>query len=326
MRFCLACLVILVLGPAYAHDLRPVSLEVVQQSDNEFDTLLRWPVNARVPIHLTLNMPENCKFSQKANAWADDTYKNWRARYRCPDGIEGKHITIHGLDNTLTDALVRIELLDDRRIVQRLTAERTGFAVQQRESLGDVISSYFVLGVDHMLRGPDHLIFVLLMTLLIRPLKRLLIAVTAFTLAHSITLCAASLGMIHLPSGPIEVLIALSIVLLAADAARSYIKPDSVQINYPWLVIFGFGLLHGLGFAGALGEIGLPQEEIPMALLFFNVGVEAGQLLFIAALLLMTYILKKPLEKTPRWQLFPIYVSGVVGVFWCVQRVTGIFS
>ena len=181
-----------------------------------------------------------------------------------------------------------------------------------------------MLGVDHILSGFDHLTFVLALLLIVSGWRRLLVTVTSFTLAHSITLAAATLGLMWVPGPPVEATIALSILFLASELVKVNRGESSLTARYPWVVAFRFGLLHGFGFAGALIEVGLPQNEIPLALLMFNVGVELGQLLFVAAILLLITLLRKVRADWPAWaRQLPAYGIGSIAAFWFIERVSG---
>jgi hydrogenase/urease accessory protein HupE len=187
-----------------------------------------------------------------------------------------------------------------------------------------VAGDYTVLGIDHILSGYDHLTFVLALLLLVNGWRRLLLTVTSFTLAHSITLAAATLGLFWLPGPPIEATIALSILFLASELIKVNRGHTSLTVRYPWIVAFVFGLLHGFGFAGALSEVGLPQSEIPVALLTFNVGVELGQLMFIAVILLCIEFLRRIRSDWPAWtRQLPAYGIGSMAAFWLIERLSG---
>jgi hydrogenase/urease accessory protein HupE len=186
-----------------------------------------------------------------------------------------------------------------------------------------VIWAYLGLGVEHILFGVDHLLFVLCLLLLVREIRKLLATVTAFTLAHSITLAAATLGFVRVPAAPVEATIALSIVFLARELSRGEHLRSAVTRSYPWLVAFSFGLLHGLGFAGALAEVGLPQREIPLALFAFNVGVELGQLAFIATVLFLVRGFRLLPLRMPSWSSVAAgYAIGSVAAFWVFARLS----
>ena len=188
---------------------------------------------------------------------------------------------------------------------------------------------YLVLGVEHIALGIDHLLFVLCLLLVVQSTWPLVKTITAFTLAHSITLALATLGLVQVSSAPVEASIALSIVFLAAEILR-HRRPDAhLTLTYraPWLIAFGFGLLHGLGFAGALAAIGLPRPEIPVALLFFNLGVEIGQLMFVTLILLLAWLLQRLRPRWPDWtQQTPVYLVGILASYWLLQRVGGMLG
>ncbi|HEX4857527.1 MAG TPA: HupE/UreJ family protein, partial [Usitatibacteraceae bacterium] len=205
---------------------------------------------------------------------------------------------------------------------KRLVPAEPAAAIPERQSGWSVAGDYFRLGVEHILLGIDHLLFVLTLLLITRGGWKLVQTITAFTLAHSFTLALAALGLVHVPQAPVEAVIALSIAFVAAEIVRSRQGHDSVAARAPWSIAFAFGLLHGFGFAGALAEIGLPQGQIPQALLFFNLGVEAGQLLFIGAVLAALALILRVRLRPPRWvQQVPPYVIGSVAMFWAMQRV-----
>ena len=183
-----------------------------------------------------------------------------------------------------------------------------------------------MLGVEHIIFGIDHLLFVLALLLIVKGIGKLVKTVTAFTIAHSITLVLAALGFVHVPGPPVEAIIALSIAFVAMEIIRQRQGHEGITARSPWLVAFTFGLLHGFGFAGALSEIGLPEQEIPLSLLFFNVGVEAGQLLFVGAVLAFTFLIKKTKVELPKWApLIPPYAIGSLAMFWVIERVAGFF-
>ena len=211
-----------------------------------------------------------------------------------------------------------------------LTPTQPQWQVPEEPTAGTVARQYLALGVEHILGGLDHLLFVLGLLLIARTLKRILWTVTGFTIAHSITLSLSSLGFVSIPIVPVEAVIALSIVFLAYEISRD--QHDSLTYQYPLIISFGFGLLHGLGFATALGEIGLIQNEVFVSLLFFNLGVEAGQIGFILLVAATTLILQKILRLRPailevftiqRVDLIAAYVIGIPASYWLIDRVAG---
>lgn len=232
---------------------------------------------------------------------------------------------IDGLERTSTDVLVRYELTPGEGQVHRLTASEPGFSIPGQAGIREIFTSYTGLGITHILEGLDHLLFVFALLLLVRGRARLFWAITAFTAAHSLTLAAATLGILTLPSPPVEAVIALSIVFLAYELTLPPGRRDRVTENAPWIVTFGFGLVHGLGFAGALREIGLPEGDIPLALLAFNFGVELGQILFVmlvlAAFALVTRLVPAVLGLRAGLVRVTSYLIGSMAAFWVIERI-----
>lgn len=249
-----------------------------------------------------------------------------RWQVRVPGGLEGKPIVFSDLLLTGIDVLVRVERSDGSEQIDRILPLEPQFVFAASPGPMEVVSTYIVLGIEHILVGFDHLLFVLALVLIVNGHRRLLITVTAFTLAHSITLALATFGIIRLPGPPVEAIIALSIVFVAVEILRQQRGDKSLTARQPWLVAFAFGLLHGLGFAAALAEVGLPKTAIPLALLFFNVGVEVGQLLFIACVLLLVALARNTVQSivTPRQAItLSTYIIGSVSSFWVFERIAG---
>jgi hydrogenase/urease accessory protein HupE len=244
-------------------------------------------------------------------------------------------MAIEGLSATSTDVLVRIESLAGAIQTERLSPTKTTFVVQAAPGAGEVAATYLRLGVEHILIGFDHLLFVLALVILVRDWRRVAVTVTAFTIAHSMTLAAATLGFVNVPGPPVEATIALSIMLVSVEIVNARRGQPSLTARLPWLVAFSFGLLHGFGFAGALAEVGLPQHAIPVALLFFNVGVEIGQLIFVAAILalisLLRYAASRRLEPArvqrtlDRLDVTIAYGIGITAAYWLVERTSALF-
>jgi len=246
--------------------------------------------------------------------------QTWRLK---ADSLRGQSLRINGLESTLTDVLVRIAFADGSAWLGRLTPQRPESLIPHRPSVWGVAATYLVLGVEHILTGLDHLLFVMALLLLTTGAWRLVKTVTAFTAAHSITLGLATLGLVQVPSKPVEAVIALSIVFVAAEIVHARSGQAGLAARMPWVVAFTFGLLHGFGFAGALSEVGLPEGQIPVALLSFNLGVEAGQLLFIAEVLALAAGARSIWMARPWWvDLMPAYAIGSVAMVWVIQRVT----
>ena len=326
-RLILVVLFVLGASPASAHEVRPGYLEINETQPGRYD--VNWKVPARGDLRLAIypRFPDDCEpvgepLTRKVGA----SYIDSSTLY-CPQGLTGSTIHIDGLSGTLTDTLVRLEFADGTSRVARLTSADPQFVVPAAPTLMQIAASYFGLGIEHILLGIDHLLFVLALLLLVQGFRRVVLTITAFTVAHSITLAAATLGWVHVPSGPVEAVIALSIVLVAAEIVREERGDASIARRWPWSVALMFGLLHGFGFAGALSELGLPQNAIPLALLFFNVGVEAGQILFITAVLLLWQLLKRVRIALPKQASYaPAYAIGIVAAFWTVERVASFWS
>ena len=250
-----------------------------------------------------------------------------RRRIKRVGGLTGSVVTIKGLEKTFTDVLLRLERLDGSQLTRRLTPDSPSYVIEANPGSGQVAWAYLVLGVEHILLGIDHLLFVFALLLVVKGWKKLVVTITAFTLAHSITLALATLGFVYVPGPPVEAVIALSIVFVAAEIVHGQRGRPGLTERWPWIVAFTFGLLHGFGFAGALSEVGLPQTSIPLALLMFNLGVETGQLLFVAVLLAAYLALGRIRIQLPKWSpLFPPYVIGSIAAFWLIERVVGFWG
>ncbi len=314
-------------GPSsHGHALQPAYLELRLIDKDVYAVVWKRPVTGGRPMAITARLPQGCEPRTPGQPiWDGGAYvARWTAI--CPGGLEGGVIDIDGLDRTSTDALVRYDFADGVGEARRLTADDPSFTVPAEPGRFEVARTYFALGVGHILLGVDHLLFVLALLLLVAGARRVIATVTAFTLAHSLTLAAATLGLVHVPRPPTEAVIALSIVFVASEIVHNRQGRGGLAARWPWVVAFAFGLLHGFGFAGALAEIGLPPESIPIALLFFNVGVEVGQLLFIAAVFaavtLMRQVTRRVSVPRPTWAwAVPPYAIGGVAAFWFMQRI-----
>lgn len=310
-------------SPASAHQLRLAYLQLHETAPDTYDVLWKLPASGnRLRLALSARLPESCSELSAPQGMIDGGSYTARWRIHCAGGVRGGRIRIDGLAATGADALVRIDYRDGSQQVARLTADAAGFTVAAAPGVLQTSATYLGLGVEHILLGIDHLLFVLALLLIVTGTRRLVATVTAFTLAHSITLAAATLGLVQVPIPPVEAVIALSIVFVASEILRLQGGQTSLTARAPWLVAFVFGLLHGFGFASALSEIGLPQARIPVALLFFNLGVEVGQLLFVAAVLALRRSLRRAIAGVPRWLArVPPYAIGGVAMFWVIQRI-----
>lgn len=311
------------LAPAAAHELRPGYLDMRETAPDEFAVVWKVPARGDARLALHVRLPDTCKPNGEPVRTIEGAAFFERWTVTCPGGLKGHDIIIDGLRTTLTDSLVRIGYLSGNTQTSRLTPEAPAVTVSGVQTKLEVSGTYFWLGVDHILSGFDHLLFVLALILLIRDVWMLIKTVTAFTVAHSITLAGATLGYFSLAPGPVEAAIALSIAFVASELAKSQSGGGGLAQSYPWVIAFAFGLLHGFGFAGALHEIGLPQSDVPLALLMFNLGVEAGQLLFVAIALVgfkaITALISIRMAPV---RLVGAYVIGTIASYWFISRIS----
>lgn len=314
------------LAPAVAaHEVRPAYLEMTERGADTWDVLLKVPAAGEdLRFGLYLQLPADVERVGTPRSEFSGRAHVERSRIRRPGGLDGAEIAVDGLSATLTDVLVRLERADGTAQVLRLKPDSPSFVVEPVPGARQVAATYASLGIEHILAGIDHLLFVLALLILVQTFRRLVWTITAFTLAHSITLAAATLGWVAVPPPPVEAVIALSIVFVAGEILRAREGRAGLAQRLPALVAFTFGLLHGLGFAGALSEIGLPAGQIPLALFAFNAGVEAGQLLFVAAVLLLARLLPAVGLPVPAWwPRAAAYGIGSVATFWVFERIAG---
>jgi len=328
LRGALLAILLVVGNFAVADGFRPAYRELREVSSDTYDVLWKVPALGdvrRLAVYVVFpEGTENLTEPQPlitAGAWVE----RWQIRY--PGGLVGQTIRIEGNATGVTDVIARVERMDGSSQVERLAAGSPAFIVRAPAGVTEIAWSYTVLGFEHILGGIDHLLFVLALLLIVRGGKRIVITITAFTVAHSITLVAATLGLVSVPGPPVEAIIALSIVFVAAELIHGRQGKPGLTARAPWIVAFSFGLLHGFGFAGALAETGLPQTAIPVALLMFNVGVELGQLFFVAVVLLLAKLGQILVSKEPAWVLpASAYAIGSVAAFWTIERVASFWS
>ena len=323
-RVCLAVLLGLVLaGSASAHPLAPalLSLEVGDAGE----VAVRWKVSRLRPSGTDVRpmLPAHCTMlgEPTIEVGSNDVTESWRVD--CGEqGLIGHTVAVRGLDRSRTDALILARLPDGRSVRGLVNPERAAFLVPERESALSVARGYGELGIEHLIGGLDHVLFVVGLVLLVTGWRTLVATITAFTLGHSVTLSLAVLGVVNVPSRLFELAIAASILILGAELARD--EPGETWLRRrPWAMAFGFGLLHGLGFAGALSEIGLPQGDLPLALFSFNVGVEIGQLLIVAPLVAFIALAGDRLSRVPPvLARVPAYTIGSLAAYWCLERAT----
>jgi len=301
---------------------RPAYLELRETSAETYDVMWKVPAQGdtlRLAIHVvfpegTVNLTE-----PRGSFTGDGFVERWSIRRE--GGLANGTVRIEGLPAAITDVLARVERDDGTTQVARLLPERPAFVVEPPAHATGVAWTYLVLGVHHILVGFDHLLYILAMLFLVKGWRRIVVTMSAFTMTHSLTLTAAALGWIHVPQPPVEACIALSIVFVAREIVQARRGRPGLTARWPWVVSFSFGLMHGFGFAGALAQVGLPDRAIPVALLFFNIGVEVGQLVFVAVALGLLALLPKSPNTWPRWAgAVPAYAIGAVAMYWVIER------
>jgi hypothetical protein len=324
----LRLIVTLVLGltvaqAVQAHRFAPSLLKVNEIADQQYNMVWKTPAQGTSNVPLRPVWPESCEIKNASPPQMEGPGKVSSWQLHCSglgeDGLVGETLGVVGLGANQASAMVMVSLLDGRQYQQVLNAEQPEFVVPQESSAGDVMSDYSLLGMEHIWGGIDHLLFVFGLLLLVGGGARLLWTITAFTVGHSITLSLVTLGYFDYPVALVEFTIALSIFVLAVELTR--VKKHDMLWRNPWWLAGGFGLLHGMGFAGALAETGLPQDNLPLALLFFNVGIEIGQIAFILVVLALWMLVRRPLAP---WQdrllPIPVYILGALSAMWCIER------
>jgi len=311
---------------AHGHEVRPGYLELQQTAAETWSVLWKVPAQGDMRLSIHPRFPEACALGSEPIAFQVNGAYIERTSIACKGGLAGHAVGVDGLSATMTDVLVRSVRADGSVQVARLSPSTPAFVLEATPRSLDVGRSYTLLGVEHILRGIDHLLFVLALMLLVRNKWLLVKTITAFTVAHSITLAAATLGWVRVSQPPVEAVIALSMLFLASELAKQHRGDEGLMERYPWIVAFIFGLLHGFGFAGALREVGLPESDIPLALLTFNVGVELGQLLFVGTVLVVLGVLRRFLTRIPVWmRAMPAYAIGTLASCWWLQRMAPLF-
>jgi hydrogenase/urease accessory protein HupE len=315
--------------PAAAHDARPAYLEIMETAPGRYALLWRTPLLSGLPLPVRLALPGDVRnVTEPARRELPDSVIE-RLLVQADGGLAGKRIEFVGLQGTITDILVRTQALDGTGSTTLVRPSQPWIEVESRQGPFAVAAAYLAHGIEHILFGFDHLLFVLALVLIVRNRLALLWTITAFTIAHSITLSLATLGILHVPGPPVEATIALSILLLASEIVRIGRGEPSLTTRWPWLVAFAFGLLHGFGFAGALTELGLPKGDIPLALFSFNVGVELGQLMFVAVVLGAIALARRlSLSALMERHVAPTaaYAIGALAAFWFIERVAGFLA
>ena len=318
---------VVVLAPvqsAQAHESRPAYLEIKERAPGRYDVLWRTPVLSGMRLPVVLKFPDDVRHvTEPALRELPDSLIERRLIDAGGSGLAGKRIEFVGLQATITDVLVRMQLRDGTDSTTLVRPSQAWIEIAVSRGLLAVAGAYFKLGLEHILFGVDHLLFLLGLLLIVNDRWMLVKTVSSFTVAHSITLALATLGYARAPEPPLTAAIALSILFLGPEIVRSQRGETSLTIRHPWVVAFAFGLLHGFGFASGLTTMGLPRAEIPLALLLFNLGVEAGQLLCVLVVLILARACRVLDVRLPRrLDALPAYAVGSLGAFWTIQRLT----
>jgi len=308
---------------AWAHEARPAYLEIKEIAPGRFNVLWRTPVLSGMRLPVALKLPDDLQNVQDPTVEElADSLVERRWIDAGPHGLAGRRIEFAGLQLTITDVLVRVDMLDGRTSTTIARPSQPWVEIAAAQTWLGVAGTYIVQGIRHILFGVDHMLFVLGLLLIVADRWMLLKTVTAFTVAHSITLAIATLGYAAVPVLPLNAAIALSILFLGPEIVRSWRGETSFTIRHPWVVAFVFGLIHGFGFASALTSAGLPRHELPLALLSFNLGVEVGQVSFVLLVLALERSFRQLEIRWPRWvAALPGYAVGSLGAFWTIQRV-----
>lgn len=319
MRLLVLALSMLCSFDAIAHRFAPSLLEIQQISDSAFSASWKTPIAKVSPTPMEPKFPANCLIESSSPWIQEGTGELVQMQLICEGGVLGGTVSVSGLGANQSSALLRLHLQGGIFHQAVFTAEKPNFQVPLEGSAGTVALDYSWLGAEHIWAGPDHLLFVMGLLILVGWNRRLIYTVTSFTVGHSVTLAMVTLGVFDYPVALVEFLIALSIFVLAVELARQ--EGESTLWRHPWWLAGIFGLLHGMGFAGALAETGLPQSNVPLALLFFNIGIELGQLAFIAVLVVAVGVLQKWVGRgLSAWRLAPVYVLGGLSAMWCFER------
>lgn len=306
---------------AFAHDVRPAFLQLTQTGDARYQVVWKRPLRGDTAPPVTPVFPDDCHELSSSEALSVQGALVQRSSVECEATLSGRSLRLDGLSRTQIDTLVQVNLIDGTTQFLLLRTHHDQFVVAALPSPLGVARSYVALGVEHILFGFDHLLFVLGLLWIVRGFRRLVLAITSFTVAHSLTLALASLGVLHVPGPPVEAVIALSIVCLAAEIMHGLSGRPGWTARRPWAIAFSVGLLHGLGFAGALADVGLPAAHVPLALVSFNIGVELGQVgcvLIVSLLFRVTRDWRVPL---PCWlERGAVYAFGSIAAFWVAER------
>jgi len=323
--FAVASLLLLcaaVCGPVLAHESQPGLLELKQVTNDRYEVIWRAPIYYGRPHPARLVLPADWEaVSEPTVRQLPDSALHRQIVQVEGGSINGSVLRFEGLEATITDVYVRTTRLDGSQFSQVVRPTQPFAELRGERPWHESSREYLILGFNHILMGIDHLLFVLGLLIIVQGRRMLIKTITAFTVAHSITLAIATLGYATVPGPPLNAAIALSILFLGPEIVRVWRGQTSFTIRHPWVVAFGFGLLHGFGFASGLSTVGMPMAEIPLALLMFNIGVEIGQVAFVVVILLVHRALQVLRFHWPRWVDFaPGYAIGSLGAMWTIQR------
>jgi hydrogenase/urease accessory protein HupE len=312
--------------PTRADEFKPGYLQLTQLDHETYDVLWKIPaIDESTTLKVKPQFPDGTESLTEVRSTFSRGITVQRWRIRVPDGLDGQAIFFSQLSETRIDVLARLVRLDGTVQLERILPVGARFVVRASPGQLEVVRTYTVLGIEHILTGFDHLLYVLAMLILVRGWRRIVFTMSAFTATHSLTLTAATLGWVQVPQPPVEACIALSVLFVAREIVQARRGRPGLTARWPWAVSFTFGLLHGFGFAGALAEVGLPQSSIPIALLFFNVGVEIGQLVFVGAVMAVMAVGRRAGRRLRvsqpvwLWRTAP-YAIGALASFWLVER------
>ena len=309
----------------FSDQIKMAYLGVTQTNKQTFSIVFKIPTKSNYKLNLDVYFPKTCKNidDKKLQVTKGAFLYSWNIQ--CKNSLLDESINITGLESTNTSLLLQLNFLNKSSQTKILSKNNLSYFIEKEPSAWQVVKTYTILGIEHILSGFDHLLFVLSLLLIVKNFRTLIWTITAFTLAHSITLGGVTFGFLKLPQQPVEAVIALSIMFLAMEIIHKKQGLDEgIASRFPWVVSFTSGLLHGFGFAGALAEIGLPEQSIATALIFFNVGVESGQIIFVSVIILIGFILKKFIQENSLQFLRTLMVYGIgsMASFWLIQRVS----
>lgn len=315
---------------AIAHKLAPSLLKLTEQAEHNYDVFWKTPATTQAGRNLQPVLPNSCQPTTPSMQSKEGTGLVWRWTINCDKSLVGEQISVQGMAQSSTATLLTVAWQDGRKIQQLLNAGSADYTIPKRQSFWQVMAEYVWLGAEHIWAGMDHLLFVLALLLLVPTTRQLIWTITSFTVGHSLTLTLVVLGIVDYPVSLVEFAIAASILVLAVELVKTQLSQTQNSRWIPshsWFVAMAFGLLHGMGFAGALREVGLPVGDIPQALLSFNMGIELGQIAFVGLILLIMHAARQsiPMFVRPAWWT-TVYSIGSLSAFWCIERAAAVIS